>query len=138
MRRVALVVLADGVGQRERDRGAVALDHVADARVHDLAQRVERLLRTGLVVETDHLEAVAGRGVAPVQLLGEELELPQADLADVGERARQRVDVGHAHHLLRGGGRGGEQRKRKGERADVCSHGVLLGRSSLWRGARRC
>ena len=123
---IALVVLGHGVGQRQRDRRAVALHDVADALVDDLLEHRERFLRGELVVKADDLEL---RPAGPVLLVGEVgdvLPAVQLVLAHRGHEAGQRVDETDFHGLRlctkceQGGGGA------KGGRADEAIHCLLL------------
>ena len=123
---IALVVLGHGVGQRQRDRRAVALHDVADALVDDLLEHRERFLRGELVVEADDLELGPAGPVLLVGEVGDVLPAVQLVLAYRGHQARQRVDKADFHGLRlctkceQGGGGA------KGGRADEAIHCLLL------------
>ena len=60
-----------------------------------------RFLRVELVVEADDLELLAEHAALGVDLVGEELERLEADLADAGAAAGERIDVGDLDRVLR-------------------------------------
>ena len=79
--------------------------------VDDLLQLVQGFLRAHLVVEADDLDLERAGEPLAVDLVGGELEVLEPVLADVGERAGERVDVRHPDDLLRGSREaGGEER----------------------------
>jgi len=65
--------LADGVGQRQRHRRAIALDDVAHALVDGCLERVQALGRAELVVDRGDLELDAGRVAGTTEFFSKEL-----------------------------------------------------------------
>ena len=85
---------------------------IADAGVDRLLRLDQAFLRIGLVVERNDLDLLAENAALGVQLVGEKLEGLQADFADAGAAARQRIDIADFDRLLRHR-RTAEHRQRK-------------------------
>ena len=87
-------MLQHGVGDRERDRAAVALDDVARAVVDRLLQLDQRFLRIDLVVVRQQLDLLAVDAAGGVDRV--DVELMRLLRQDAGARgaAGQRIDEG--------------------------------------------
>ena len=91
--RIALIVLVHCVDEHACDAGAIALGDDAYALVDHLLQHVQALLRAHLVVEGHDFDLRPAGEVALVDVVGDELELLQPCVADVGEPPGKRVDI---------------------------------------------
>ena len=118
---IALVVFGDEVGKRAGDRRAVALGEEADAGVDRLLRLDQAFLRIGLVVERDDLDLLALDAALGIHFVGKKLEGLQADFADAGAAARQRVDIADLERLLRHR-RAAEHRQREGRSHHEFTH----------------
>ena len=97
---IAVVVLGHEVLDRGRERRAVALGDEADAGVDRLLHLDQAFLRVELVVVGDDLELLAQDAALGVGDLGEIVEGLEADLADAGAAARERIDVGELDGVI--------------------------------------
>jgi len=77
------------------------LREIAHAGIDRLLRLDQALLRIGLVVERNDLDLLAQNAALGVRLVGQILERLQADLADAGAAARQRVDIADFERFLR-------------------------------------
>ena len=90
---IAIVVFGHPVGQSRADGRAIALRDETDALIGRLLRLDQAFLRIGLVVEGDDLDFLAVQAAGRVDLVGEIFEGLQADFADRGAAARQRIDI---------------------------------------------
>ena len=74
---------------------------ITDPGVDGLLRLNQTFLRVGLVVERNDLDLFALDAALGVHFLGKELERLQADFADAGAAAGQRVDIPDLERLLR-------------------------------------
>ena len=98
---VAFVVLGDEVTQRAGHGRAVALGEVTHAGVDGLLGLDQAFLRVGLVVERNDFDLLAENAALGVQFIGQILKGLEADFADAGAAARERVDIADFHGVLR-------------------------------------
>ncbi len=108
---VAFVVLVDEVDQRARHRRTVALGEVANAGVDRLLGLDQAFLRVDLVIERHDLDLLAADAALGVHFVGQILKRLEADFADAGAAAGQRIDVGDFQCILRDSS--SAERKRK-------------------------
>src|SRR5258706_9903838 len=95
---ISLVVLEHALAQRMADVGTVALRDVVDALVDCLLERDQALLRTGFVVEFDHLELDAAEyAAAGVDLIDRRLDMAAARFPLPRGRAAPRVGGGNLY-----------------------------------------
>jgi hypothetical protein len=98
---IAFVVFGDEIRQCACDRGAVTLSHIAHAGIDGLLRLDQAFLRIGLVVERNDLDLLAEDAALGIRFIGKELKRLQADFADAGAAARQRIDISDLDRLLR-------------------------------------
>ena len=96
---VALVVLADRIGQRQRHRRAVALDDVAHTLVDGGFQGVQALGRAELVVHTGDFKLDACGVARTAEFVGKELVALELAHADRAEQAGLCINAHHLDHL---------------------------------------
>ena len=92
-------MLGHGIRQRQRHRGAIALNDVARTLVDRGLQGVQTFCRAELVVDGGDLEFHAGRIASAAELLGKELVTFELTDADRSEQPGQRVDANHLDDL---------------------------------------
>ncbi len=91
---VALIVLVDGIDQRQRDTGTVALHDIAIALIDDHFQLAQRFLRAALVIETDKFEAVVTGQFLLLRSCRNHLKAIHLISSDRRKRTGQGVDIG--------------------------------------------
>ena len=92
-------MLGHRVRQRQRHRGAVALDDVAHALVNGGFERVQALGRAELVVNRGNLKLDAGRVAGATEFFSEKLVALDLTDTDRPKQACQRVDPNHLDGL---------------------------------------
>ena len=92
--RITLIVLLDGVGDRERDCAAIALHNVPCALVQCLLELDQRFLGVDLVVERQQLDLFAVDAAGRVDRVDVELMRLLRQNAGCRGAAGQRIDEG--------------------------------------------